>query len=75
MLLWSALLLSTMLLQYIVAASPALAVHENGVFELDGNVEDPAGGGDDWNTIYTNGGSALTLPFFDVAMVCVSGLW
>jgi len=53
-LLWTAVLLCSLLLQYAVIATPSavLAVHDEGLFELDGNVEDPAGGGDDWNTIF-----------------------
>ena len=49
-LLWSALLLSSMLLQYVVAAAPVLAVHDEGLFELDGNATDGAAAGDDWNS-------------------------
>jgi uncharacterized repeat protein (TIGR01451 family) len=36
----------------------ALAVHDLGLFELDRNATDQAGGGDDWSTLYTGGGSA-----------------
>ena len=61
-LLGTALLLSTMLLQYIVAASPALAVHEDGVFELDGNAVNGAAAGNDWDQVYagTSGADATT---------------
>ena len=41
-LLWTALLLSSMLLQYVAAAAPVLAVHDDGLFELDGNAIDGA---------------------------------
>jgi uncharacterized repeat protein (TIGR01451 family) len=47
-LLWTAVLLCSLLLQYAVAASPALAVHDDGVFQLDGNAIDD-GAGDDWD--------------------------
>lgn len=55
-LLLTALLLSSLIGQSISIVLPArvLAVHDTSRFELDGNVEDPAGGGDDWNTVYTN---------------------
>jgi len=66
-LLWTAVLLCSLLLQYVAIAAPApvLAVHNEGLFELDGNVEDPAGGGDDWNTIFGGGGTAGETVFLD----------
>src|SRR5574341_1472658 len=36
----------------------ALAVHDLGLFELDRNATDQAGGGDDWATLYAGGGGA-----------------
>src|SRR3954465_12585326 len=59
-LLWTAVLLCSLLLQYvaIAAPTPVLAVHDDGVFELDGNVEGQAAAGDDWNSLFTGGGSA-----------------
>jgi hypothetical protein len=45
-----------------LAATPALAVHDLGLFELDGNAVEPnAAGdlpGDDWETLFNGGGSA-----------------
>ncbi len=41
-----------------LALAPAYAVHDLGLFELDRNATDLAGGGDDWATLYTGGGSA-----------------
>ena len=39
----------------IFAANPASAVHDDGIFELEGNAIDaPAVAGDDWSTIYAN---------------------
>jgi uncharacterized repeat protein (TIGR01451 family) len=59
-LLWTAVLLCSLLLQYaaIAAPSPVLAVHDDGLFELDGNVEGQAAPGDDWNQLFNGGGSA-----------------
>ena len=48
---WTALFVLSLLLQYFsfAAAPSALAVHDEGLFELDGNVaNDPAVAGDDW---------------------------
>src|SRR3954447_25134580 len=59
-LLWTAVLLCSLLLQYavIAAPSPVLAVHDDGLFELDGNVEgDAAKAGDDWNQLFNGGGT------------------
>jgi uncharacterized repeat protein (TIGR01451 family) len=50
---WSALFVLSLLLQYFTFAfaSPALAVHDEGLFELDGNTaNDPAVTGDDWDS-------------------------
>jgi hypothetical protein len=50
---WTALLLCSLLLQYVAFTAPAsvLAVHDIGVFELDGNAVDQANtDGDDWRT-------------------------
>ena len=45
-----------------LAATPASAVHDLGLFELDGNAVEPnAAGdlpGDDWETLFGGGGSA-----------------
>jgi uncharacterized repeat protein (TIGR01451 family) len=45
---WSALFLCSMLLQYAAAPARVLAVHDDGVFELDGNALDSNAPGDDW---------------------------
>jgi uncharacterized repeat protein (TIGR01451 family) len=42
----------------LIIVGPALAVHDLGLFELDRNATDQAGGGDDWATLYGGGGSA-----------------
>jgi uncharacterized repeat protein (TIGR01451 family)/fimbrial isopeptide formation D2 family protein len=64
-LLWTALFLFSLVLQYVSFAAPAsvLAVHDEGLFELDGNVEGSADPGDDWNPIYGGGGSAFETLF------------
>ena len=49
-LLWTALLLSSLVLQYVAAPAAVLAVHDEGLFELDGNATDGAAAGDDWNS-------------------------
>jgi len=49
--------LSVLLLTFTLVGS-ALAVHDLGLFELDRNATDEAGGGDDWATLYGGGGSA-----------------
>jgi hypothetical protein len=48
---WTALFLCSLLLQYMSFAAPAsvLAVHDDGLFELDGNVENSGAAGDDWD--------------------------
>ena len=50
--LFTALFLFTVALQYgqMAAPSPVLAVHNEGLFELDGNATDGAAPGDDWNS-------------------------
>ncbi|HEV8546054.1 MAG TPA: hypothetical protein VGQ64_07150 [Candidatus Limnocylindrales bacterium] len=50
---WTALFVLSLLLQYFsfAMASPALAVHDEGLFELDGNTaNDAAVAGDDWDS-------------------------
>ena len=50
--LWVALFLCSLALQYaqLAAPRPALAAHNEGIFELDGNAIDGAAAGDDWNS-------------------------
>ncbi len=52
------LLLSALLVSLVLAGGPVLAVQDLGLFELDRNATDEAGGGDDWATLYAGGGSA-----------------
>ena len=50
---WTALFVLSLLLQYFsfATAAPALAVHDEGLFELDGNtVNDGGTAGDDWDS-------------------------
>ena len=42
-------------------SQPAFSVHDTTVFELDGNVADPGGGGDDWATANFGGLGGLQL--------------
>jgi uncharacterized repeat protein (TIGR01451 family) len=51
---WTALFVFSIVLQYanfIVAPAPALAVHADGTFELDGNATDDATAGADWSVL------------------------
>ncbi|HET7702805.1 MAG TPA: Ig-like domain-containing protein, partial [Candidatus Limnocylindrales bacterium] len=60
---WSALFVLSLLLQYFsfaVAAQPALAAHNEGIFELDGNALDQAAAGADWQ----NGAEGSADQFF-----------
>ena len=49
--------LCSLMLQYV--AVPAFAVHEEGLFELDGNVENDAAAGDDWNAVFNGNDDAI----------------
>ena len=60
---WTALFVFSLLLQYFsfASASPVLAVHNEGVFELEGNATSSAAlAGDDWDKVFngTSGASA-----------------
>jgi len=55
---WSALFVCSLLLQYVVAASPVLAVHDDGLFELDGNAFNGPAAGDDWDQVFNNTSNA-----------------
>jgi uncharacterized repeat protein (TIGR01451 family) len=60
---WTALFVLSLLLQYFsfAVASPALAVHDEGLFELDGNTaNDAAVAGDDWDSHPGATGNAFT---------------
>ncbi|HEV8359730.1 MAG TPA: Ig-like domain repeat protein, partial [Candidatus Thermoplasmatota archaeon] len=41
----------------LLAGPGALAVHDNGLFELDGNVADAPGGGTDWDALFDASGN------------------
>jgi hypothetical protein len=62
---WTALFLCSLLLQYMSFAAPAsvLAVHDDGLFELDGNVENSGAAGDDWNAVYNDNDAAFETLF------------
>src|SRR4051812_36110447 len=63
---WSVLFILSVLLQYaaFVAAPAALAVHNDGLFELDGNaVSDAAVAGDDWDRVHAGTSSAEATKF------------
>jgi uncharacterized repeat protein (TIGR01451 family) len=67
-LLWSALFLSSLLFQYgLIAPSTTLAVHDEGLFQLDGNAttdpSPPAPAGDDWDRVYNSTSSADSTRF------------
>ena len=51
-LLWTAFFVFSLMLQYASAAAPssALAAHDEGLFELDGNATASAAPGDDWSS-------------------------
>ena len=52
-LLWTALFLCSLVTQYASLASPTpvLAAHDERLFELEGNAEDGAADGDDWDSV------------------------
>jgi uncharacterized repeat protein (TIGR01451 family) len=63
---WTALFVFSLLLQYFsfAAAAPVLAVHNSGVFELEGNATSTAAApGDDWDKIYNNTSGASATVF------------
>jgi uncharacterized repeat protein (TIGR01451 family) len=64
-LLWAALLVFSLVAQSasFAAPAPALAVHDEALFELDGNVENQATPGDDWNAVYAGTDSAFETVF------------
>ena len=64
-LLWTALFLFSLVLQSVQLATPGavLAVHDEGLFELDGNVETSAAAGDDWNGVFGGSDDAFETVF------------
>ncbi|MEW6225853.1 MAG: hypothetical protein AB1627_14610, partial [Chloroflexota bacterium] len=67
---WSALFVCSLLLQYMTFAAPAsvLAVHDDGLFELDGNVENGGAAGDDWNAVFNDNDAAFETVFVNDAV-------
>jgi uncharacterized repeat protein (TIGR01451 family) len=69
---WSALFILSLLLQYMAFATApaALAVHDEGKFELDGNAVSEGGvPGEDWDHVFAGTSSATTEPAFVVDKV------
>src|SRR3954470_11707036 len=62
---WSALFVLSLLLQYFsfALASPVVAVHDEGLFELDGNAVSEAAPGDDWDKVKAATSSADSTKF------------
>ena len=62
---WSALFVLSLLLQYFsfALASPVVAVHDEGLFELDGNAASTAAPGDDWDKVNDHTSSADSTKF------------
>jgi len=67
---WSALFVLSLLLQYFsfALASPALAVHDEGLFELDGNAVNQAAAGNDWDQVHAGTSSADQTKFITDAV-------
>ena len=61
---WTALFVCSLLLQYanFAAAPPVAAVHDEGLFELDGNAVDQAAAGDDWQNGTPTAQDSLFIP-------------
>lgn len=49
----------------LLAGTPALAVHDDGAFELDGNAVDGAAAGEDWNSVFGIVAPFPKTPVFD----------
>ena len=62
---WTALFLFSLVLQSVQLAAPqaALAVHNDGLFEMDGNATDQAAVGDDWDDVFNGTDSAFDTRF------------
>ena len=62
---WTALFLFSLALQSVTLATPTsvLAVHDEGVFELDGNALNSASAGDDWAAVFGDTDSAFASVF------------
>jgi uncharacterized repeat protein (TIGR01451 family)/fimbrial isopeptide formation D2 family protein len=61
---WLVLFVLSILLQYgnLTNPSSALAVHDDGIFELDGNALDQAAAGDDWENGTPGAAASLFIP-------------
>jgi uncharacterized repeat protein (TIGR01451 family) len=73
---WTALFVFSLLLQYLsfAAAPPVLAVHNEGVFELEGDATSGAAPGDDWDKIWNGtSGAAATVFQTDTADLRFTG--
>jgi uncharacterized repeat protein (TIGR01451 family)/fimbrial isopeptide formation D2 family protein len=64
-LLWTALFLCSLALQSVQLASPsvALAVHDEGLFEMDGDAVNGGAAGDDWEAVFEGTDSAFDTRF------------
>jgi uncharacterized repeat protein (TIGR01451 family) len=64
-LLWTALFVFSLALQSVALATPAptLAVHSDGLFEMDGNAVDQPAAGDDWQGVYNGTDGAFDTRF------------
>jgi uncharacterized repeat protein (TIGR01451 family) len=62
---WSVLFILSLLLQYatFALAPAALAVHNDGLFELDGNAVHQAAAGDDWDQVFGGTSNAEATKF------------
>ncbi len=62
---WVMLFILSLLLQYAQFAAPksALAVHDLGLFELDGNAVNQAAAGDDWDQVHAGTSAAQSTQF------------
>ena len=62
---WAVLFMLSLLMQAGALANPsdALAVHDEGLFELDGNAVDQPAAGDDWDLVYGTGNHADSTQF------------
>jgi uncharacterized repeat protein (TIGR01451 family)/fimbrial isopeptide formation D2 family protein len=61
---WTALFVCSLLMQYanFAAAPPVAAVHDEGLFELEGNAIDEATAGDDWQNGTPGAADSLFIP-------------
>ena len=55
--------LLALVLGFMLIGPTALAVHDEGLFELDGNATASAAAGDDWSQIEAGGGNAIATAF------------